>query len=243
MSPVHGTLVPAKVVFDLGIENKGVEDGAQNQVVFFVPLQKGPEGPFPKAAIRSVKKGEHLASGELLFLSLRFEMEGKGPGEFIEEGCESRPPGEVLPAEDLFFLFAPGKRLEAPEKMQGVFVNLQRRMGKKFLEFLLGEADQGQAEEKKLILQLVPLLLGFLQEGFVFVVLGVLGEEKAGIKKGLNPFFLDGFVFFQGLEKSGRREKGKISPPVGSLKLPGPVHPPNQVLSPAWLSGGLVEIG
>jgi len=116
-------------------------------------------------------------------------------------------------------------------------------MGKEFLEFFVGEADQGQTEEEKLIFQIVPLLLGFLQEGFVFVVLGILGEEKAGIKKGLYPIFLDGFLFFQSLKKSGRGEKGKIRPFISSLKLPGPFHSPVQVVSPGRLSGSLVEIG
>jgi hypothetical protein len=240
---VHGPRVSAEVVFHLGVEDEGVENGAQNQLIFLVPPEKGAESPFPQAAVGRIEKGEYLASGELLLLSLHLEAEGEGAGEFIEEGGESRPPGQVFPAKNFFFLFPPGEGPKAPKKVQGMFVRFQGRMGEELPDFVLGKVDQGQAEEKEQVFQLVPLLFGFLQEGFVFVVLGVFGKEKAGIEKRLYPLFLDGFVFFQGLEKSGRGEKRKNSPFMGGLKLPGPFVTLAQVVGPGRVFGVLVKTG
>jgi hypothetical protein len=205
---MHGALVSAEVILHLAVQNESVENGAQNQVILTVPLEKGPKGPFPEAPVGRIEKGEHLAPGEFLLLSLHFEAEGEGPAVFIEKGGEGRPSGQVLPAEDFFFFFPPGKGPESAEEMQDVFIFFQGRMGQKFPQWVLGKADESEAEEKELVFYLVPLLLGLLEQGLVFRVLGVLGKKKAGVQKGFQPFFLDGFVFLQGLKESGRGKSG-----------------------------------
>jgi hypothetical protein len=124
-----------------------------------------------------------------------------------------------------------------------MFIILQGHIGKDFTDLLLGEPDESQAEEEDLGFQVVPSLFGVLQEGFIFVVLGVFGKKEAGVQDGFHPFFLDGFVFFQGLGKNGRGEKGKINPFIGGVKLPGPFQTPVQIVRPRRILGGLVEVG